>query len=43
MAKSGLYNHIMEFLPTLSIKIDTNILIYKRINTLSEALMPNGF
>jgi hypothetical protein len=28
---------------TLSVRIDLNILIYKRINTLSKALIPNGF
>jgi hypothetical protein len=39
----SLYKHLMEFLPTLSIRFDANILIYKRINTLSKVLMPNGF
>jgi hypothetical protein len=42
MAKSSLYTYIMDFIPTLSVKINSNILIYKRINTLSKALMPNG-
>jgi hypothetical protein len=30
-------------LSTLNIRFNYNILIYKRINTLSKALMPNGF
>ena len=43
MVKSSLCIYIKDFMPTLSVRIDTNILIYKRINTLSKALMPNGF
>jgi hypothetical protein len=42
MAKSSLCTYVMDFMPTLSVRIDSNILIYKRINTLSKALMPNG-
>ena len=43
MVKSSLYIYIMDFMPTLSIRIDTNILIYKIINPLSKVLMSNGF
>jgi hypothetical protein len=42
MAKSSLYIYIIDFMPTLSVRINSNILIYKRINTLSKALMPNS-
>ena len=41
--KSSLYMYIMDFMPTLSIRIDTNILIYKIINPLSKVLMSIGF
>jgi len=41
--KSSLYMYIMDFMPTLSIRIDTNILIYKIINPLSKVLMLNSF
>jgi hypothetical protein len=43
MAKSSLHIYIMDFMPTLSIRINTNILICKRINPLSKVLIPNGF
>jgi hypothetical protein len=43
MAKLSLYIYIMDFVPPLSIRINTNILICKRINSLSKVLMPNGF
>jgi hypothetical protein len=42
MAKSSLYIYIIDFMSTLSVRINSNILIYKRINTLSKALMPNS-
>jgi hypothetical protein len=35
--------YIMDFMPTLSVRINTNILIYKRINPLSKVLILNGF
>jgi hypothetical protein len=42
MAKSSLCIYVMDFMPILSVRINSNILIYKRINTLSKALMSNG-
>jgi hypothetical protein len=42
MAKLSLCIYVMNFMPTLSVRINSNILIYKRINTLSKVLMPNG-
>ena len=38
-----IYIYIIDFMPILSIRINTNILIYKRINPLSKVLIPNGF